>query len=489
MTRTRVSLRPSARQYASALLLAALTAGTAAPAYAQDQTSTSTLDELIVTAQRRSENIQDVPISVSAIEGEQLAALFEGGEDIRALATRVPSLYAESSNGRLAPRFYIRGLGNSDFDLAASQPVSIIVDEVVLENVVLKSFPLFDIERVEVLRGPQGTLFGRNTPAGIVKFDTVKPSQEFDADLSLTYGELETAIVQGAIGGGSETVAGRLSVLYQERGDWIDNGFTGENDVLGGFEEKAYRAQLLFTPSDSFKALINVHGRDMTGNSASIFRANVYTPGSNEFNGNYDRDTVWFDGGLDQPQEAEALGGSVRLDFDFAGGMTLTSITAYEEVENSSRGDIDGGVCTAAGSPVPPGLTSAPNDCLFPPDGNDAVIYPGFIPFSSDTEDGLDSLDQFTQEFRLASQASDRLFWQAGLFYFDSEFDVITNPFFVPPTTVTHENTAWAAFAHISYDVSDALTITGGARYTDDEKDLTAANNPGAPVRPDQRAG
>ena len=141
--------------------------------------STASLGEIIVTAQRRSENIQDVPISVSALQGERLSAMFDGGGDIQVLAARVPSLYAESSNGRLAPRFYIRGLGNSDFDLAASQPVSIIVDEVVLENVILKSFPLFDLERVEVLRGPQGTLFGRNTPAGIVKFDTKKPTQEF----------------------------------------------------------------------------------------------------------------------------------------------------------------------------------------------------------------------------------------------------------------------------------------------------------------------
>jgi iron complex outermembrane receptor protein len=341
MKTTRVALASAARS-CTLVLIAALTAGTVVPAYAQEQSTSSTLEELIVTAQRRSENIQDVPISVSAVEGEQLAAMFEGGEDIRALATRVPSLYAESSNGRLAPRFYIRGLGNSDFDLAASQPVSIIVDEVVLENVVLKSYPLFDIQRVEVLRGPQGTLFGRNTPAGIVKFDTVKPSQEFDADLSLTYGELETAIIQGAVGGGSETVATRLSLLYQERGDWIDNGFTGQE--FGGFEEFAYRAQLLLTPNDSFKALFNVHGRDMSGNSASVFRANVFTPGSNEFNSNYDRDTVWFDGGLGNEQEAEALGGSMRLDFEFGGGMTLTSITAYEEVDNASRGDIDGGV-------------------------------------------------------------------------------------------------------------------------------------------------
>ena len=145
-------------------------------AWAQE---TSALGEVIVTAQRRSENIQDVPISVSSIDEQHLNAMFEGGGDIQVLAARVPSLYVESSNGRLAPRFYIRGLGNSDFDLAASQPVSVIVDEVVLENVILKSFPMFDMEHVEVLRGPQGTLFGRNTPAGIVKFDTRKPTQEF----------------------------------------------------------------------------------------------------------------------------------------------------------------------------------------------------------------------------------------------------------------------------------------------------------------------
>ena len=262
MTRTSVSLRLAVRNGAAGILIVA----GLSPAYAQEEETT--LGELVVTAQRREQNVQDVPISVSALDAERLASMFEGGEDIRALATRVPSLYAESSNGRLAPRFYIRGLGNSDFDLAASQPVSIIVDEVVLENVVLKSFPLFDLERVEVLRGPQGTLFGRNTPAGIVKFDTKKPSADFEADVGLTYGELETTIVEGAVGGGSDTVAGRVSVLYQERGDWIDNTLTGQSDAMGGFEEFAYRAQLLLSPSDSFKALVNVHGRDMSNGTA-----------------------------------------------------------------------------------------------------------------------------------------------------------------------------------------------------------------------------
>ena len=457
----------------------------ATPAVAQEEAE-GTLGELVVTAQRRAENVQDVPISVSAVDEERLQSMFEGGEDIRALATRVPSLYAESSNGRLAPRFYIRGLGNSDFDLAASQPVSIIVDEVVLENVVLKSFPLFDIERVEVLRGPQGTLFGRNTPAGIVKFDTKKPKAGFEADVGATYGDLGTMILQGAVGGGSDTLSGRVSVMYQEREDWIDNGFTGEEDAIGGFDELAYRAQLLISPSDSFSALLNVHGRDMSDGTASIFRANVLSPGSNEFNGNYDRETVYFDAGDNNPQEAEAVGGSLRLDFEMGGGATITSITAYESVENTSRGDIDGGACAPLGSPVPPGLTSGATDCFFPfGAGNDAVTYPGFIPFASDTQDGLDDLDQLTEEIRIASQASDRLFWQAGLFYFDSEFSVTTNPFFTPvPTTVTHENTAWAVFGHVSYDMTEALTFTGGVRYTDDEKDLTGTGPTGDPIAP-----
>ena len=445
-------------------------------AWAQESAS---LGEVIVTAQRRSENIQDVPISVSTVDERHLAAMFEGGGDIQVLAARVPSLYVESSNGRLAPRFYIRGLGNSDFDLAASQPVSIIVDEVVLENVILKSFPMFDIDHVEVLSGPQGTLFGRNTPAGIVKFDTRKPTQEFNGDASVSYGELGSLSFEGAVGGGiSDSMSFRLSALYHERDDWIDNDFTGQKDAMGGYDEYAYRAQLLIAPSDAFSALLNIHGRDIDG-TASIFRANVLGPGTDGFNSNYDRDHVYYDGGDNNPQHAEGTGGSLKLDFKLGGNMTLTSITAYETTKSRSLGDIDGGVCAPLGSPVPPGVTSGTTDCFFPFDGvPDAVTYPGFIPFASTTQDGIDDLDQLTQEIRIASQANDRLFWQAGAYYFDSDFSVTTNPFFVAATTLTHKNTAWAVFGHVSFDVNDKLTLTGGARYTDDDKDLTVQASP-----------
>ncbi len=423
------------------------------------------LDEVFVTAQRRDEKLQDVPISVTAIQGNRFGTLFEGGDDIRALAARVPSLYAESSNGRLGPRFYIRGLGNTDFDLAASQPVSIVMDEVVQENVILKSFPLFDIERVEVLRGPQGTLFGRNTPAGIVKFDTRKPSKESDSYFSVNIGNLGTYIFESGLGGSlndAQTVTGRISILSQNREDWINNAFTGDNDAMGGFNEFAWRAQLKFAPSQTFSALVNLHGRDNDG-TASIFRANIVTPGSNEFNDNYDRNTVFFDEGNNNPQEAQAIGGSLKLDYNFDNGLTLTSISAYETVENKSLGDIDGGY----------GADFLPEVGPCPP-----VPTPSCIPFPSQTQDGLDDLDQVTQEFRLATNGLGRLFWQAGIFFFNSEFQVTTSPFFVPATTVTHENTAWALFGQVSYNFTDKFTVVGGLRHTDDEKDLTVQVSP-----------
>ncbi len=457
-----------------------LTSGTA---LAQDN---AILEEIIVTAQRREENLQEVPISVTAVSGERLSPLFEGGEDIRAMATRIPSLHVESSNGRLAPRFYMRGLGNTDFDLAASQSVSILFDEVVQENVILKSFPLFDIERVEVLRGPQGTLFGRNTPAGIVKFDTRKPTEDFDGYAIGTIGTAGTMNVEGALGGSlnaANTLMGRISVLSQNRDDWIDNGFTGESDVMGGWNEFAWRGQLMWQATDSLSALLNLHGRDMDNGTAAIFQANVVDMGNNDLNGNFNRDMVYFDAGDNNPQEAQGNGGLLKLDFDFASDMTLTSITSYETVSNYSRGDIDGGVLDFSGTAtIPPGVTFDPAAPF--QFGGTALTFPGTITLNSESQDGLDDLEQITQEFRLASQATDRLFWQAGAFFFDSDFTIRTVVFFAPDTVLRHTNTAWAAFGQVGFDLTDRLNITAGVRYTDDEKDLEAiaSNGPVTPV-------
>tara|TARA_R110000772_G_scaffold268712_1_gene397853 strand:+ start:30167 stop:32326 length:2160 start_codon:yes stop_codon:yes gene_type:complete len=426
-------------------LTAAIAAATAATAPAMAQ-----LEEIIVTAQKREQSLLDVPLSVATLSGERFSAIFEGGADIRGLSARVPGLYVESSNGRVAPRFYIRGLGNIDFDLAASQPVSIIMDDIVKENVVLKSFPLFDIEQVEVLRGPQGSLFGRNTTAGIVKFDSRKPTQEFEGRAKVDIGELETLNFEGAVGGGlTETVAGRIAVLYQSRGDWIDNGFTGEGDALGGFIEKAAKGFLLFEPNDRLSALLGAHHRDLDG-TAAVFRANIFDTGSNRLNENYIRDTVFFDEGDNNPQEYRNTGLNLKLEYAFD-AVTLTSITAGEDAKGRSLGDIDGGF----------GASFLP------------FMGPGFIPFPSQTQDAAD-VQQFTQEFRLASNSGERLNWQTGLFYFDSDLDVETSPFFVPATTVTHENTSFAVFGQADYALTEAWTLTAGLRWTDDEKDFFA---------------
>ncbi len=464
MTKLHISTRALLAAGTSA---AALTCATSA--LAQDQG----LDTIIVTTQKREENQQEVPISVETMSDERFAAIQAAGEDILALAARIPSLYAESSNGRLAPRFYIRGLGNVDFDVAASQPVSIVMDEVVQENVVLKSAPLFDVQQVEVSRGPQGTLFGRNTPAGVVKFTTRKPTDEFEAIGQIAYGTFNTVTAQAGVGGPlvQDLLSVRVSGLYQRRDDWVDNAFTNEDDVMGGYEELAGRLQLLFTPGDQLSILLNVHGRDYEGTSA-LFRANAIQQGGGLDPNNFDRDTVAYDGGQNNPQTAEGWGGSAKVDWDF-GGVTLTSITAFENAESFSLGDIDGGF-VGANSFFDP--MSPPS----PPFFQDTIAFP------AETQDSIDDLDQFTQEIRIASNGDNIFDWQFGFYYFDSDALVSTfGPGFPPLTTLRHENDSWAIFGQASYDLSDRLTLTAGARYTEDDRDFDAVLlPPGVTVNP-----
>ncbi|UYV14270.1 TonB-dependent receptor [Porphyrobacter sp. ULC335] len=450
--------------WAGSTVLAAAAFGFAAPAAAQDGEADAAtegqLATIIVTANRREENLQDVPVSADILDSERVGAIFSAAADITALAGTAPGLNVESSNGRVAPRFYIRGLGNTDFDLAASQPVSVLLDDVVMENVTLKSFPIFDVERVEVLRGPQGTLFGRNTPAGIVKVDSIKPSHDTSINAGFSFGSLDTISLNGAVGGSiaKDILAFRASAQLQRRGDWIDNGFTGEDNALGGFSDIAVRGQLLFTPTERASILAAVNFRDLDG-SSTFFRGNVLGRSANQpnntnrLNENYDRDTVFYDAGGGNVAKYQQFGATLTAAYEFD-GATLTSITSHWTSEGSSRGDIDGGfvVRNAAGTVIRTG--------------------PGLIPFESDTQDSLD-LKQTTQEVRLASTTDGPLSWQVGGFYFESDFDVTTIGFsFPPPVTVNHTNEAWALFGQVSYQLTEALRATGGIRYTDDQKDF-----------------
>jgi iron complex outermembrane receptor protein len=422
------------------------------------------IPDITVTATRRSENLQDIPLSVATIDDETLAAIQSGGADIRGLSGRVPSLNIESSFGRTFPRFYIRGLGNTDFDLNASQPVSLVYDDVVLENPILKGFPAFDVDRVEVLRGPQGTLFGRNTPAGIVKFDTVKPGKGGNY-ARISYGTFSTINAEGAVGGElSDTVAVRLSGIWQHRNDWVDNlDEPGDND-LEGYDDIAVRGQIEFKPTDALTLRLTGQFRDLDGD-ARIFRANSFRTGSNKLvgadGGDFDRDEVHADGLNFQKLKTQNVALNAAYDF---GPLTLYSITSYWHGNLKSRGDIDGGFgCSFCG----PGFSN-----------NSA---PGFIPFPAQSQDNIPSLDQFTQEVRIASNNTTGLGYQAGVFYFNENLDIesfdFVNPTDTSPAAIVNQrqdSEALGIFGSVNYKFDHGLTLQAGARWNHDKKKLDA---------------
>jgi len=423
------------------------------------------LEEVIVTAQKREQNILEVPISITKMTGDRLNARFSGGEDILALASAAPGLHVESSNGRTSPRFYMRGLGNADFTQAASQPVSTVFDEVVMEKVVLKAFPLFDLESIEVIRGPQGTLFGRNTTAGIVHVLSRRPTEETEGYVHLLLGNMDTINAEAAIGGTliEGTLTGRASFITQNRDDWVYNAY--DNTNLGGHGINAGRVQLLWTPSENFTAWLMHQRQDMEA-IASIFRANVFDTGSNKLNSNYIRDRVWLDGGEGNIAVMKTHGTTLKLDWELE-DHTITSITSYQDVyDRFARSDIDGGygcLFTCGGGPMGP--ASNP--------------YSAFnSPFVVNIDTGSNILlEQFTQELRFTSNLDGAFNYQVGVFYFEDEFDGNAQAQsagateFTTSSTSHIENTTWAFFGQGSYDVSDKLTITAGMRYTDDEKD------------------
>jgi iron complex outermembrane receptor protein len=371
------------------------------------------------------------------------------------LAGRVPSLNVESSFGRAFPRFYIRGYGNGDFRLNASQPVSLIYDDVVQENPILKGFPIFDLDQIEVLRGPQGTLFGRNTPGGVVKFDSVEPDSDFGGYFNVSDATYNTANIEGAINvplGGKWSA--RLSGLYQHRDDFVGNSLSGEDDLYEGYNDRAARVQVQYE-SENFTALFNAHMRNLDG-TARLFRANIIESDSNDLVEGIDNESPLAIDGQNR-QELNIAGGSVRLRWDF-GDLALHSITGYESMDAYSRGDIDGGFGC--------GFCGLPNG-------------PGFIPFPSETADGVPTLDQFTQEVRLESERDGAFNWQAGVYYFDEDYDTeffsydslaggVQNQYLRSNQT----NTAWAVFGSITYDLTEAFEVRAGVRYTEDEKDF-----------------
>ncbi len=418
------------------------------------------LDTIVVTAQKREENIQKVPISITTFDAEQFRLLTGGAADVKFLSGRVPSLVLESSFGRAFPRFYIRGLGNTDFDLNASQPVSMVVDEVVLENPVVKGMPLFDIERVEVLRGPQGTFFGRNTPAGVVKFDTVKPSdEETRLRCAPPTAPSTTSTCRPRSAAASDTFSARASVLYQSQSDWVDNGFTGEKDALGGFDTTA-RAPAV--PVDAERQVRAPCSTCTAGRSTARPASSAPTSsskGSNDLVDDFEQDTVYQDGLNDQDDRRLRRLAQVRLRLR----------RRHADLGHRLRDDLEDvqprrhrrRLRRRLRPAVRPGLhpvrlrdrptasrtsTSSPRSCVWP------------------------------------GKASDTIDWLFGLFYFDESFTAETFSYnsLAPGNPQdgyafqTQDTDVLGAFTSWDFRPIEHWLFKAGLRYTTDEKDFAA---------------
>ena len=458
-----------------ALSLAALAAALAAtPVAAQTISETAAVDEpapasaesdqpgdIIVTALRRAQLAKDVPVAVTAISGEKLDTINSSGLDIRFLSGRTPSLQAESSFGRTFPRFYIRGLGNTDFDPNAQQPVSVVLDDVALENPMLKAFPVFDLATVQVLRGPQGTLFGRNTPAGVIKLDSAKPTDtELSGHANVSWGTFNTvnseAAVNVPLGNG---FAFRASGLLQRRDGYVRNtaasGVADRN--LEGYRDLAGRAQLGYSSGD-WNALLNFHIRDLDG-TPRVFRAGLFKPGSNQFNTGFDPREVSLDGYTSQSMQQ--YGVNLRIDHHEDGLGTFYSVFGLEHATVESTGDIDGGASYTFADPCRAGSTAL-----------------GLACFPSNTG-GRTRPTEISQEFRFASDPFGGFTFQGGVYYFYQK--LVYNEYNYAAATgdraadnnqrIIHNNRSenLGVFASLDYKIGD-LTLRGGLRYSHDSK-------------------
>jgi len=475
------------RRTVTRCLLAAAGVTMVAPlALAQDvdEPRAGGLEEIIVTAQKRAEHLQDVPIALTAFDSK---ALEQANIDrIEEIVLRTPNFTMMRVNVG-EPQFYIRGVG-SNADSAAGDPtVGVFQDEIYVGRISGAAFDVFDMERVEVLRGPQGTLFGRNTSGGAVNFVPKRPDQQGFVSAELSYGNYDAWEGRAVVNGGlTESIAGRLSVSHRERDGYSENITTG--DELDDENNWSVRGQLLFTPSDASRLLLSydyvnddaagnarVPGPVFdTGNSALVTTAlRRAWPKGSDIRKSYSDPATY--------QKREINGLTARYEHDASYG-TWTLLGGWREVDLNWYEDLDG--------VKPYGYPGAP----FPPP------Y-GWVLYNRDTAD--ENAEQYSIETRLASPADSKLQWVAGLYYFtetvkrDEQFvtqfslraDAGGNVTFIQDV----DSSTYAAFGQMTYPFTDNLSVTAGLRWSNDEKEArqAAINNdaafdpvPGIPLYP-----
>jgi iron complex outermembrane recepter protein len=413
------------------------------------------LEEIVITAQKREQRLQDVALAVTAYSDAEVRNFgFREPVDVAALSPNVTSLNIHGNN---TTNFVIRGIGLNDIAPNNSSPAAVHVDEVYYGFGVTLNFALFDIERVEVLRGPQGTLYGRNTTAGAVNFYSKRPADEFEASVRVGYGNYENLDFESVLNVPlSPAFSARLSgmVRRQSDGPWY-NRFYDENH--GEIEKYGLRAQLLFHPSEELDVLLNLHGGGddshlsdysaaVTGNGMGGFCDAYFAgpligtePGCVGFLGEVEPDTDPFTTAAGQlgRLDLEGRGATVTVNWENSLG-TLTSISDGRRYERFVSEDADG----------------------FPQQIVDDYFQ--------------NEIEQYSQELRLTSETRpDALSWITGA-YWGSESLIVprheAKSFFARNLGVNsiyeQFGRTWAAFVHGEYPVTPRVRVNAGARYT-----------------------
>ncbi|MBL8269706.1 TonB-dependent receptor [Steroidobacter sp.] len=406
--------------------------------------SDSTLQTIVVTAQKRSENIQRVPSAVTALLGADI--LDDELRSTKDIAKEVPGATSWNAESRARPRFFIRGVGSNEATNNAVQPIGIYADEVYYLNSLFLGGPLFDLGRVEVLRGPQGTLWGKNTTGGAYNFVSKQPEFTTDGYAKLGIGNYGQRLVEAALGGPiyDDVLAHRFAVHYDKRGGLATNRVNGEE--VGTIEDKAARYLLKAQVTQDLTATLNLHARSYSGDSTPTYA--VTRPGVAAYDGyvspyvsSGDRSVVDY-GGESTPTEVDTVGANLKIEYAF-GDLTLTSISAFDSGERSSA------VSNLANTPTVRSYSYGTNDS-----------------------------DQWSQELRLTSDPSGRISWIAGVYFFrDENHNYSASATLLPVSAATRalnyseyeqETESRAAFGSVTVDVTDRISITGGLRYTEE---------------------
>ena len=446
------------------ILMAGTALTTNVPAFAQD----SGLDEIIVTAERRAESIQDVPIAISAQTAETLQQ--SGINSTQDLKFVTPGLTIGTQLASAVP--FIRGVGSQTTAVGQDAVVSTYVDDVYYSSSLGSILTLANIDRVEVLKGPQGTLFGRNATGGLMHIVTKDPTQEFSGNLEVGYGNFNTIDGRAYLTGGlGENVAADLSVYFSEQGDGYGVNTVTGNDV-NETDEFIIRSKVLINAGDSTEIKLSAdYAKTDTSSGVSMRLAEgalgidgafvfgaclgggipgvpadpaacapVAAGAATQFTGDYQD----IQSSLDPFAEIEQWGVSAIINHSF-GDVDLTSVTAFRNTE---------GTQAAAQA---------------------AINLPGFLDFTLSQE-----TDTFTQEFRLSSSAGN-LDWILGAFFLDETAGymppTLSGAAFSPLDGLNDDNQqdtfSWALFGQGDYNIGENTTLTGGLRYTSDDRELT----------------